>query len=103
MGGDDELEDLSGASPSHAQRAKLVSAVSLAVVAIACIAYVRPGFDTPSTAPVVPHARSQFQLDAVDFVSPTTGWVLEDRDDFQFAVLGTTDAGRHWKPLLLEP
>ena len=104
MDQDAESDDLPAESPSRAHRAKLVSAVSLAVVAIACIAYARPGQQQGTAGtPSVPQASSRFQLDAVDFVNPSTGWVLEDLDDFQFAVLGTTDAGRHWKPELLEP
>jgi len=99
--GEDDEPGLAGGSSSRAARAKLVSALSLAVVAIACIAYLRPSFQ-PSAAPALP-SSPQLQLDAVDFVSASTGWVLEDLDDFQFAVLGTTDGGRHWKPELLEP
>ena len=99
--GEDEEPGLTAGNPSRAARAKLLSAVSLAVVAVACIAYVRPTLQ-PAAAPALP-AGPQFQLDAVDFVSASTGWVLEDLDDFQFAVLGTTDGGRHWKPELLEP
>src|SRR5437868_8724790 len=99
--GEDEEPGLNAGSPSRAARAKLVSTVSLAIVAIACIAYVRPTLQ-PVAAPPLP-ASPQLQLDAVDFVSPSTGWVLEDLDDFQFAVIGTTDGGRHWKPELVEP
>lgn len=101
MGEDDE-PGLPEASPSRARRAQLVSAVSLAVVAIACLAYLRPALDQTGATASLP-AKPVAQLDAVDFISPTTGWVLQDRDDFQFAVLQTTDAGRHWKPELLEP
>src|SRR5579871_1009748 len=101
MGEDADDPGLSGGNPSRAARAKLLSAVSLAAVAIACIAYLRPTLE-PAAAPALP-ASPQIQLDAVDFVSPSTGWVLEDLDDFQFAVLGTSDGGRHWKPELLQP
>lgn len=104
MGEDDE-PNLSRENPSRAQRAKLISAVSLAVVAIAGIAYLRPPAapPAPSSAVASRSTSTSFQLDAVDFVSQSTGWVLEDLDDFQFAVLGTTDGGRHWNPELLEP
>jgi photosystem II stability/assembly factor-like uncharacterized protein len=99
--GEDEEPGLPAENPGRARRAKLLSAVSLAVVAIACLVYIRPSLQ-PAPAPAPP-AKPAFQLDAVDFINPSTGWVLEDLDDFQFAVLGTTDAGRHWTPLLVEP
>jgi len=100
MGEDAELDDLPGANPSRAQRAKLLSGAALVVVAVAAVLYARPALPTGAPAPA---PAPRFQLDAVDFVSPTTGWVLEDLDDFEFAVLATTDGGRHWKPQLLEP
>jgi photosystem II stability/assembly factor-like uncharacterized protein len=102
MGEDGQLDPVEH-DPSRAQRAKLLSALSLAVVAIAGILYVRPSLQPATPARAIPTSSGQFQLDAVNFISPTTGWILEDLDDFQFAVLGTTDAGRHWKPELVEP
>jgi photosystem II stability/assembly factor-like uncharacterized protein len=102
--GDDEGQDLLEHNPSRAHRAKLLSGVSLTVVAIACILYLRPSLQPAvAPAPAVPASNGQFQLDAVDFINPSTGWILEDLDDFQFAVLGTVDAGQHWRPELLEP
>ena len=102
MGGDDESGLPEETNPSRARRAQLLSALSLVAVAVACVLYLRPTLQASPPAPALPHTTSA-QLDAVDFVSPTTGWVLEDLDDFQFAVIGTTDAGRHWTPELVEP
>jgi photosystem II stability/assembly factor-like uncharacterized protein len=98
MGPDEEAE-LSG-SPSRTRRAKTLVAISLAVVVIAGAAYLRPAF-LPAAATPVPAAPG-LQLDAVDFIDPSTGWVLADIDDRQFAVLSTKDAGRHWSTELLQ-
>src|SRR5689334_11755998 len=100
---EDEEPGLVSENPTRARRAKLLSAVSLVVVGIACLVYIRPSLLPSATPASVAPQKATFQLDAVDFVNPTTGWVLEDLDDFQFAVLGTRDAGRHWAPLLVEP
>ncbi len=98
MGEDDE----SGLSedPSRARRAKAVATLSLIVVAVACVAYLRP---SAGPAPNPAATSPGFQLDAVDFVSPSAGWVLADLDGSQFAVLATTDAGRHWTTQLVAP
>ena len=39
---------------------------------------------------------SGYQLAAVDFVSPTTGWVAATLDSGSYALLRTTDAGQSW-------
>lgn len=89
--------------PARARRAKLLSAASLAIVVVAAAVYLRPTEAPVSPPAALPSPAPGTQLDAVDFVTPTTGWVLEDLDDFQFAVLGTLDGGRHWRPELLQP
>ncbi len=73
--------------------------MSLVVVAIAGVAYLRPALLPAQTAAP---AASGLQLAAVDFVDPATGWVLADLDDQEFAVLSTSDAGRHWRTQLLQ-
>jgi hypothetical protein len=79
--------------PSRARRAKAISALSLLVVAVACAAYLRPATQVPTPAPSVPPG---YQLDAVDFVDPSTGWILADLGTSDFAVLSTANAGRSW-------
>jgi photosystem II stability/assembly factor-like uncharacterized protein len=90
--------------PSRARRAKAVGAAALLVLAIAAIAYVRPSL-APSAATssvsTAPHPPTGYQLDAVAFVDPSTGWVLADLDNSTFTVLATTNAGRTWKTVLL--
>jgi hypothetical protein len=57
--------------------------LSVLVVAVACVVYLRP-----STQPAadLPAASTGYQLDAVDFVDPSTGWVLADLDTSGLAV-----------------
>jgi photosystem II stability/assembly factor-like uncharacterized protein len=86
--------------PSRALRAKAVGALSLIVVAAACVAYLRPSIQ--ATPPVSTFAAS-YQVDAVNFVDPSTGWVLADLDTAAFAVVSTKDAGRSWTTRLISP
>ena len=90
--------------PWRARRAQAVGAVSLLVIAAACIVYLGP-FLNPAAPPAVPAPgqATGYQLDAVDFVDPATGWVLAHLDNSTFTVMGTTDAGRTWSPRLTEP
>jgi len=86
--------------PSRARRAKALGALSLVVVALACAAYLRPA---PQTVAVAPAGPAGYQLDAVDFVDPSTGWILADLDTSDFAVMSTRDAGRSWTTRLVSP
>lgn len=87
-------------NPSRARRAKALGALSLLVVAVAGAAYLRPSVQ-PATPVLGPSAS--YQLDAVDFVDPSTGWVLADLDTAAFAVVSTRDAGRSWTTRLVSP
>jgi hypothetical protein len=86
--------------PSRARRAKALGGVSLLVVAFACAAYLRPA---PQPAAPAPTAAAGYQLDAVDFVDPATGWVIADINSSEFAVISTKDAGRSWATRLVSP
>src|SRR5579859_1121708 len=87
-------------NPSRARRAKALGALSLVVVAVACAAYLRPSLQPASSLPA---PSANYQLDAVDFVDPSTGWVLADLDTAAFAVVSTKDAGRSWVTRLVSP
>jgi photosystem II stability/assembly factor-like uncharacterized protein len=87
-------------NPSRARRAKALGALSLAVVAVACAAYLRPPVQPAAPMPAL---SAGYQLDAVDFVDPSTGWVLADLDTAAFAVVSTRDAGRSWTTRLVSP
>ena len=98
MESDEELQ--SASSTSHVRRALTLIAVSILAIAIAGFAYLRPslGFGPalrPGAAPSDKPSAS-YQLAAVDFVTPTTGWVVAEGGPHDFAVLRTTDAGKTW-------
>jgi photosystem II stability/assembly factor-like uncharacterized protein len=86
--------------PARVRRAKALGALSLVVVAVACVAYLRPSIQPVPSVPTLP---TSYQLDAVDFVNPSTGWVLADLDTSAFAVVSTKDAGRSWTTRLVSP
>jgi photosystem II stability/assembly factor-like uncharacterized protein len=76
----------------HARALALITVSVLAIV-LAGIAYLHP---TGAGASHPPPGASSYQLAAVDFVSPTTGWVAATLESGAFAVLRTTDSGESW-------
>ena len=80
-------------------RALALMAGSVLVIAIATVAYAHPqlpfgrGSDAQSSVGV---NQPAYKLAAVDFVDPSTGWVVADVGPNSFAVLHTEDAGRSW-------
>jgi photosystem II stability/assembly factor-like uncharacterized protein len=95
-----EPEDEPGfpGDPARARRAKALGVLSLVAVAVACVAYLRPSIQPAASVPTL---AAGYQLDAVDFVDPSTGWVLADLDTSAFAVTSTKDAGRSWTTRLV--
>ncbi len=69
--------------------------ISLLVIALTGLAYVRPSFGAPHE-PITRPAPATYQLAAVDFVSPTTGWFAAIFNSGRFAILHTSNAGRSW-------
>jgi photosystem II stability/assembly factor-like uncharacterized protein len=78
----------------HARALALITASVLAIV-LAGIGYLHP-FAGGASQPAATAGSSNSQLAAVDFVSPTTGWVAATLDSGSFAVLRTSDAGSSW-------
>jgi photosystem II stability/assembly factor-like uncharacterized protein len=101
MGADEESASV-GSGASRARRAKALSVLSLAVVAVAAAVYIRPTLQPAALASPRPAAAPGFQIEAVDFVNATTGWVVADLDNARFRVLATIDGGMHWRSVLTE-
>lgn len=105
MGPDDETGFIE--HPSRARRAKALGTLSLIAVAVASILYIKPSFGATAAPPAqgAPPRTGAFgyQLDSVDFVDPSDGWVLADLGNATFTVLGTTNAGRRWTTRLTAP
>lgn len=95
-----EEERLSLSSTSRVPRALTLIAASILAIAVAAIAYLHPSFVSGSALhPVAAPADelpSSYRLAAVDFVTPTTGWVVMEIERHDFAVLHTTNAGDTW-------
>jgi photosystem II stability/assembly factor-like uncharacterized protein len=100
MESDDELA--SHSSGSRIPRAVTIIALSIIAITIVGVAYVRPPIDFGAGSPAnrLPHS---YQLAAIDFVTPTTGWVVIEMLPHDFAVLRTADAGESWTQQLLGP
>src|ERR1700730_11612610 len=90
---------------SHAGRARTLIAASILVIAVAGIGYVRPSLVFgASSHPALASAevpKASYQLAAVDFVSPSVGWVLGEIQPNKFIVLHTTDASATWSRQLV--
>ncbi len=81
-------------------RALALMAASVVVIGIATIAYAHPQLapgpsHQPGTGAISP-GQPAYRLAALDFVDPSTGWVVTELASHDFAVLHTTDAGRSW-------
>src|SRR5450759_1322637 len=81
--------------PARARRALSLIVISLLAIGLTGVVYLRPSLGH-SSSPAAPRVPAPYQLAAVDFVSPTTGWFAATFDSGRFAVMHTTDAGTHW-------
>jgi photosystem II stability/assembly factor-like uncharacterized protein len=81
--------------PARARRGLSLIAISLLVLGLTGLAYLHPSMGVPAS-PVAPALPATYQLAAVDFVSPTTGWFAATTNLGRFALMHTTDAGNHW-------
>ena len=90
-----EADDDPPVAPSRARRGLGLIVISLLVIAFTAVAYLGPSL-RPALAPASPPVPTAYQLAAVDFVSPTTGWFAATFDSGRFELMHTTDAGNHW-------
>jgi photosystem II stability/assembly factor-like uncharacterized protein len=81
--------------PARARRGISFIAVSMLAIGVTGLAYLRPSLGA-SGSPATPAGPPAYQLAAVDFVSPTTGWFAATFDSGRFTLMHTTDAGNHW-------
>jgi photosystem II stability/assembly factor-like uncharacterized protein len=80
---------------ARARRGLSLIVISLLVIVLTGFAYVRPTFGAPHAA-ITPAVPATYQLAAVDFDSPTSGWFAATFDSGRFAILHTSDTGRSW-------
>ena len=87
------------------RRAAAIIGVALLALCATAVAYLHPAFRPaqPNRAGAVVAPPGSYSLAAVDFVDPTTGWVVVDFDDGDFQVMRTEDAGRSWTRELSGP
>jgi photosystem II stability/assembly factor-like uncharacterized protein len=80
---------------ARARRGLGLISLSMLAIGITAIAYLHPTFNPPG-APAAIAIPAAYQLAAVDFVSPTTGWFAATFDSGRFALMHTADGGNHW-------
>ena len=91
----DALDDIPAMERARATRGISVIFISLLVIGLTGLAYVHPSLGASGT-PVKPTIPPTYQLAALDFISPTTGWFAATFDSGRFAIMHTTDAGERW-------
>src|SRR5690349_11257417 len=94
-----------GASGARAGRALALIAVSLVAVVVSGAIYLGPalGGAAVSTQPVNPLLRSDYRVTSVNFISPTSGWLVVGFPSGDYGVIHTTDAGATWTRELTAP
>jgi photosystem II stability/assembly factor-like uncharacterized protein len=90
-----EVYDDAPIERARARRGITLIFVSLLVIGLTGVAYLHPSIRA-AASPVAPAVPAPYQLAAVDFVSPTTGWFAATFDSGRFSLMHTTDAGSHW-------
>jgi photosystem II stability/assembly factor-like uncharacterized protein len=85
---------------SRARRALTLITLSILAITVAGIAYLHPTIGLGSALNAAPAPLDSSQIAAVDFVTPTTGWVVMEQQPHDFAVLQTTDSGDTWNQQL---
>ena len=87
------------------ERALALMAVSVLAIGGATITYAQPrvsfGSGSRDVSAPRPVAEADYQLAAIHFVDPSTGWVVAELPSHDFVVLHTTDAGQSWTPRLM--
>ncbi len=90
-----EVFDDAPVERARARRGISLISFSLLVIGLTGVAYLHPSIRA-SASRVAPAVPAAYQLAAVDFVSPTTGWFAATFDPGRFALMHTTDSGSHW-------
>ncbi|MEO8744380.1 MAG: hypothetical protein ABI334_08120 [Candidatus Dormiibacterota bacterium] len=105
MGTQEPEADVEPAARSaRANRALTFIAASVIAVVAAAIVYVHPTLSPGAgQASVAVPPDAAYQLSAVDFISPTEGWVVATFEAGRFAILHTQDAGGSWQRQLSGP
>jgi photosystem II stability/assembly factor-like uncharacterized protein len=104
MESEDEVKSLS--SPSRMRRALTMMTISVITIGVAGLAYLHPGLGLSAVLHRVSGtagASASYQLAAVDFVTPTAGWVVMESAPQTFAVLHTANSGETWTRQLTGP
>src|SRR5436305_8503482 len=97
-----DVEPAAGSPMDRARRGVALIAVSVLAIGAAAAIYVRPSPSSDAASPRAPApAVANYRVSAVDFVTPTTGWVVADIGGGDSAVVHTTDGGRSWTPQAL--
>jgi photosystem II stability/assembly factor-like uncharacterized protein len=95
-----ELEPAAARVTPRVRRALGLIALSVMVLVVAGIVYVRPhvtAFSTTSPSIVGPMLTRSGDLLSYDFVTATTGWAVDNTRAGQLWVFRTDDGAKHWK------
>jgi len=91
--------------PPHARRALVTILLSVLVIGGAGVYYLQPrvSLGAPESVTGATPAAADYKLTAIDFVAPSTGWVLMEGQSRDFAVFHTSNRGDAWARQLAGP
>ncbi len=102
-----ELEsELDPGNPrARAGRALALIAFSVVAIVVAGTVYILPtiSFGTSRLASLGPQLHGDYSVESVDFITPTSGYLVVDFPSGDFAVIRTNDAGTTWTRELTQP
>jgi len=89
--------------PPHARRALVMIVLSILVIGAAGVSYLQPRVTVTGSSPTSDAAipPADYKLTAIDFVTPSTGWVLMERQARDFTVWHTSNRGDFWSSQLV--
>lgn len=93
-----ELEpEFSGSTLHRVMRAIAFIGASLIAIAAVTVQYADPQLVSQlRRIPITAASQTSYRISAIDFVDPSTGWIVADYDTGDYAILHTDDGGVTW-------
>src|SRR5690242_7882520 len=102
--GELQSEDLDNvALTARVLRGLALIAASVVTIAVVTVHYVDPQLVSFARhAAITPAPGPSYRISAIDFVDPSTGWIVADYATGEYSILHTADGGATWTRQLTE-
>ena len=95
--GELQSEDLGGAMRRRAVRGLALIGASVIAIAVVTVQYLDPQLVSISRHnELAVTSGTSYRISAIDFVDPTTGWIVADYAGGEYSILHTDDGGATW-------